>query len=131
MKMITVRQPWAWLIVTGAKPVENRIWRTDYRGPLLIVASKRLAPTPFEEIARKYSVAIPAELPRGGIVGIAYLDDIVDEHPSPFFNGPTDEKGRRNWAFVLSHARELPPTPCAGSLHLSNPPRGIARKLGL
>lgn len=38
MKVLTVRQPWAWAIAHGGKDVENRatLWR--YRGPLLIHA---------------------------------------------------------------------------------------------
>jgi hypothetical protein len=40
MKAISIRQPWAWLIVQGIKPIENRTWFTGYRGPLLIHASK-------------------------------------------------------------------------------------------
>ena len=33
MKILSVRQPWAWLIVAGHKDIENRKWRTSYRGP--------------------------------------------------------------------------------------------------
>ncbi len=36
MKVLTVHQPWAWLLVNGHKPVENRAWRTNFRGRLLI-----------------------------------------------------------------------------------------------
>lgn len=39
MKAISIRQPWAWLIVNGFKDIENRSWRTKYRGPVLIHAS--------------------------------------------------------------------------------------------
>ena len=34
MKTLTVRQPWAWAIARGHKPVENRGWSTDHHGPL-------------------------------------------------------------------------------------------------
>ena len=43
MRTLSIRQPWAWLIVHGHKDVENREWATDYRGPLLIHASKTAA----------------------------------------------------------------------------------------
>lgn len=39
MKVLSIRQPWAWLIVNGHKDVENRTWDSYYRGPLLIHAS--------------------------------------------------------------------------------------------
>lgn len=43
MKTITVlsvRQPWAWLLCEGLKDVENRSWKTNYRGTLYIHAGK-------------------------------------------------------------------------------------------
>lgn len=40
MKCLTVKQPWAWLIVNGYKDVENRSWSTEYTGELLIHAGK-------------------------------------------------------------------------------------------
>ena len=38
---LSVRQPWAALIVNGGKDVENRTWSTKHRGILYIHASKR------------------------------------------------------------------------------------------
>lgn len=40
IKILSVRQPWAWLICAGYKDVENRTWKTDYRGELFIHAGK-------------------------------------------------------------------------------------------
>lgn len=40
MKAISLWQPWASLIMTGAKTFETRSWATNYRGPLVICASK-------------------------------------------------------------------------------------------
>lgn len=40
MKALTVLQPWAWCIATGRKKIENRSWKTSYRGPLAIHAGK-------------------------------------------------------------------------------------------
>lgn len=42
MKALTIRQPWAFSIVEGFKPVENRSRRTHHRGPLLIHAGQQL-----------------------------------------------------------------------------------------
>lgn len=41
MKTLSVLQPWASLIATGAKKIETRSWSTKYRGPLAIHASKK------------------------------------------------------------------------------------------
>ena len=38
MKAISVRQPWAALIALGVKDIENRVWRTRYRGVILVHA---------------------------------------------------------------------------------------------
>lgn len=40
MKGLSLWQPWASLIMTGAKKFETRSWRTGYRGPLVIYAAK-------------------------------------------------------------------------------------------
>lgn len=39
MKTISLLQPWATLVVMGAKKIETRSWNTKHRGPLLIHAS--------------------------------------------------------------------------------------------
>jgi hypothetical protein len=115
-KVLSVCQPWAWLLVNGHKDVENRVWATQYRGPLLIHASlcksavwkanhfagqTRLDAT-FKKLRAlgRPIPAIPGELPSGGIVGrVTVLDCIrLPEaallpfgHPvldSPWFVGP-------------------------------------------
>ena len=40
MKTLSVKQPWAWLICAGYKDIENRTRKTNYRGRILIHASK-------------------------------------------------------------------------------------------
>ena len=40
MKVITIKEPWATLIVEGYKEYEFRVWKTNYRGDILIHAGK-------------------------------------------------------------------------------------------
>lgn len=40
MKALSLTQPWATLVAIGAKRLETRSWRSEYRGPLAIHASK-------------------------------------------------------------------------------------------
>ena len=40
MKCLSLWQPWASLMMIGAKKVETRGWSTNYRGPLAIHAAK-------------------------------------------------------------------------------------------
>lgn len=49
-RCLSVKQPWAELIARGEKAIELRTWRTDYRGPLAIVASLRRADTAYANI---------------------------------------------------------------------------------
>ena len=34
MKALSIKQPWASLVVTGTKRIECRTWKTNFRGPL-------------------------------------------------------------------------------------------------
>jgi len=38
-RALSIRQPWAYAILHLGKDIENRPWRTNFRGPLLIHAS--------------------------------------------------------------------------------------------
>ena len=38
MKALTIKEPWATLIIDGYKKYEFRSWKTNYRGKLLIHA---------------------------------------------------------------------------------------------
>ncbi len=40
IKAISIKEPWASAIMKGEKTVEQRTWNTNYRGDLLLVASK-------------------------------------------------------------------------------------------
>lgn len=42
MKALTILQPWASLIACGAKKIETRSWKTNFRGPIAIHAAKQL-----------------------------------------------------------------------------------------
>jgi hypothetical protein len=125
MKVIVIRQPWAWLIVHGFKDIENRSWRTRYRGTLLIQASATL-PTrrEFEEIrrfVRKRRVKLPEDFERGGIVGMVQLEDCVTTSRSKWFEGPI--------GWVLSKPKRLRFIPLKGRLGLFDPPPKIIRQL--
>jgi len=116
-KAISVRQPWAWLIVNGFKDIENRTWPTSYQGPVLIHASQKMTLYEYHQAAQLASsvgieIPEPKDLERGGIVGEAVITDCVLESDSPWFVGP--------WGFVLSNAKPLPFQPYKGRLGVFN-----------
>ena len=40
MKALSIKEPWASLINSGKKTIETRTWHTNYRGAILLCASK-------------------------------------------------------------------------------------------
>lgn len=42
MKTITIKNPWANLICKGIKDIENRTWKTKYRGKILIHSAQTI-----------------------------------------------------------------------------------------
>jgi hypothetical protein len=105
MKIITIRQPWAHLIVNASKNIENRTWATSYRGPILIHASLNVN----RSLCLKHRLD-PDTLPRGGVVGIAEIANCVNKHSSRWFLGPYGFVLRkRQWKGALG-LREVPRT---------------------
>ena len=47
MKTLSVKQPWAYLICSGIKDIENRTWKTKFRGRVLIHASGKPDKEPY------------------------------------------------------------------------------------
>jgi hypothetical protein len=117
LKAISIRQPWAWLIVNGYKDIENRIGAAKLRGHVLIQAGQSksdTSPDARDYIKRKYRVAnLPDTFETGGIVGIAEITDCVQSHRSKWFQGP--------FGWTLAHARRLPFKPVKGQLKFFTP----------
>jgi hypothetical protein len=136
MKCISIRQPWAWLIVrpdlTGyaraaallagvIKTIENRTWPTRYRGPVLLHASKGMTRAEYEDAcamafwAGVHAADIPKleDLQRGGIVGKATLADCI-----PSEKRASDWHMGGQFGFLLQDIEPLPFTPLKGALGL-------------
>ena len=72
MKVLTIREPWASLIVNGYKEYEFRSWKTNYRGKILIHAGLKLE-TGIIERFKEYNL----EYQKGVIIGEADLVDCI------------------------------------------------------
>src|SRR2546426_9620339 len=99
MIALSIRQPWASLIILGHKDIENRSWPTSVRGRVLIHASRALDPAGFD-CAAKRAIELPSDLQTGGIVGSVEIVDCVSTSESPWFFGP--------FGFVLRSPESLP-----------------------
>jgi len=72
MKALSIRQPWADLIVQGKKTLELRSWTTKYRGPLAIHASQSF--NADECLAHGLD---PAQVTTGALIGAVELQEII------------------------------------------------------
>lgn len=72
MKVLTVKEPWASLIINGYKEYEFRSWKTNYRGRILIHAGLTL-----EEDASKNFKDYNLNYGKGEIIGEATLTDCI------------------------------------------------------
>lgn len=115
MVALSIRQPWAWLIVSGAKDIENRSWETDHRGPLWIHAGTTKAKRDDLDAAEEFlGYPVPTEkLLYGGVIGRVILKDCVRDHSSPWFCGPV--------GWVLASPVRLGFRRCPGKLGLFVP----------
>lgn len=134
-KALSVRQPYAWLIVNGWKPVENRSRRANIRGRILIHAGLKFDHEGEQWVRKTFpTIPLPGATGRwsrsdwdlGGIVGEAEVTGCVTKgqmfedsephywrHASPWFTGP--------FGYVLANARPLPFIPCRGMLGFFTP----------
>jgi hypothetical protein len=108
---LSLKQPWARLVVSGYKDIENRSWRTTYRGALLIHASRSKPDYSSADIEKLYGLRLPDALEMGGIVGIVEVIDCVKQHASKW-------KFPASWGWVLQNPRRLPFRPCKGFVGL-------------
>jgi hypothetical protein len=121
IRALSIRQPWAALLVAGLKTIEVRSWWTGHRGLVLIHASK--IPDPRPEIWAKLPGSFQdlARL-RGGIIGQATLTNCrVYAFASDFaadvkwhLNDADWFEPPRLYGFEFAHPEVLPFRECRG-----------------
>lgn len=138
VKVLTVKQPWAFLLIAGLKDVENRNWPTNYRGELFIHASveksfdwdaliwlmeqKRMGE--FWTVIRHFGLILKGELEKckitkhheefGAILGSVNLTGCISNSTSPW--AMPDSK----FHWLVSDAKPITPIPARGSLSIWN-----------
>lgn len=102
LKALSIKQPWANMIVAGEKTIETRVWATPYRGRILLLSSKQ-----------------PKIEPAGFALALA---DLIDCRPMT----KRDEAYARcalypdAVAWVLANVEPIQPFPIKGQLGLFN-----------
>lgn len=119
---LSIRQPWAWLILNAGKDIENRDWKTPFRGRCLVHASKSGTKADYEDCLDfladrgldRILEIIPAidQFDRGGIVGAVDIVGCTDASDSPWFIG--------DYGFILRNPKTLPFVPWKGRLGFFN-----------
>jgi hypothetical protein len=139
MRALSIKQPWAGLIIAGIKTVENRTWGTLYRGTLVIVSTQKPDRAATESMRAKLGTLPAACEINGAILGtveltghILYLeeeDEIGTDHPG------LTESNYEWWddyctGWVLESPRLLSsPIPYKGRLGLYPLPAGVMEEI--
>jgi len=122
MKALSIKQPWASLIAHGIKPIENRNWRTHFRGKIYIHASGQIyplfkgnnlafPPDQWNDINKKVDVFKKEEHDKffltSAIIGEVEIIDCVQDHPSIWAEKHNDIMGefinKPIWNWVLAN----------------------------
>ncbi|MEM6711198.1 MAG: hypothetical protein AAF590_02825 [Pseudomonadota bacterium] len=100
---LSVRQPWAWAILFGGKVIENRSLGSIRSGKLDCrrIALHAASGMTEEEYRWGYSrlsehgvtCPLPADLPRGAIIGAVTVVDIISQSDSPWFGSKPGNQG--------------------------------------
>lgn len=111
VKAISLKQPWAQMIVDGSKTIETRMWSTKYRGELLIVSSLKGDAAAFARFPDYCDLMGGAAL---------CLVDLIDCRPMV----SADEAGARcacepgRFAWIIGYLRKVEPFGVKGQLSL-------------
>ncbi len=133
VKVLSIRQPWAWLIVNGYKGVENRTWNTKHRGLFLIHAGKTMTKEDWQDAVDTVNQSgVPdllqlmehekdfIERRRGGIVGMAHLVNTVHQNDRRLLANKDKPWFFGEYGFVLDNQCTLPFEPLKGRLGFFN-----------
>ncbi len=118
MKALSIKQPWAELILQGRKTIEIRSWNTKYRDYFLIHTSKK----PDTEAIRVFNLDLD-KLLCGYIIGYAKLSDVITYNTEEEFMKDEDKhlsiQGKTRYqvyGFILKDINKIKPIKYKGRL---------------
>lgn len=82
MRCLSVRQPFAWATCVGIKTIENRVWKTDFRGVIAVHASQ--SPQYVNDLRRstKSELFGKDDFAFGAIIGTVEVADVAPYGPT-------------------------------------------------
>ena len=144
MRALTIHQPYAELVARGEKRVENRSWRTHYRGPLAIHAGQSTVRCGETDLWGGNRDAHEDLLDFGAIIAVCELVDCLNieavRRARPLFTTrvsldalpgqlgwvATHAHAEGPWCWVLEDVRRLAePVRCVGRQSLWVPPAEV------
>jgi hypothetical protein len=142
MRVLTVKQPWAWAIIHSGKDVENRVRNLagSYRGPLAIHVAMNYATgidsNELDEVMTEWFGENPDEQQYPWLTGVGSIIGVVDlraTHHAEYCK-EADERGRvcspwaedNVWHLELANPRPLAdPIPWKGALAMRTLPDDV------
>ena len=124
MKVLTIKQPYASLIMAGIKKYEFRTWKTNYRGEVLIHSSKTLDKKAMKEFNYDLDYPLGCIIGKVDITDVIKVDDdfrkVLEKENSFIYNHVINDKSFDGYAFKLENLELLNPIYINGKLGLWN-----------
>jgi hypothetical protein len=123
MNGLSISQPWAWAILNLGKDIENRPWKTTYRGWIAIHAPIKIMPYEKSDFPRGSKIPKKEDLVTSAIVGVARISDCVEKNKSKWHQDGY-------YGFVLTSVHKLKkPIECKGARKFWKVPAPLLRKI--
>jgi len=144
MKALSIRQPYAALIVAGIKNIENRSWMSNHSGPVVIVSTRTAEPQKWwkheREKVKRLGIPFPEKLSEldGYALGVVdfYSMIVTTIEGTTETNYPEPDTLDKTWwipdmvGFIFENPRALAtPIPVKGMLGLYTLPAEIEARI--
>ena len=125
MKVLSIKEPWASLIMNGTKKIETRSWKTKYRGEIYIHASlskAKITKSEVYELIKDMNFKCGYIICKCNLVDCIYMtneyvNDMKTNHYEEYICGHY-EVGRYAW--IVEDVKVIEPIEAKGKLGLWN-----------
>ena len=122
MKALSIKQPWASLIALGIKDIENRTWKTHFRGRIFIHATSKSVPfnglengmkftlDQLKQIYNRFPISehdrypdYMSKYPNSSVIGEVDIVDCVINHHSVWAEPTIEQHDKPIYNWVLAN----------------------------